>query len=315
MSASVQDELWPHFVPLWKDLRVIAPKLLLAGGYGLFLKQQWLISQVRIPGAPDGDAISSEERQKLVANNVNSLVSIHRWIDQTPRVTKDFDFIASLDLIASPEEQHQLHAVLEKHDFKVVPANARWQFAKVIDEVGQVVLDFHSPTPANKREDLRVQARRVKPQPSLGQMGIHGRENPEATGSELHPFTFKFKEEEIVLPNPVTLVVMKLTAMRDRWSVSQDGSKSPEERTLENLQARKHAEDVFRIMAMMTREENESVSELLDAMRVSPVYRAAIEAFSQFFKTDEHWGSRAVSGRWQTEDFQMIQTTLATWFK
>ena len=45
MSDEVQDELWPHFVPLWTDLRKIAPGLLLAGGYGLFLKQQWLISQ------------------------------------------------------------------------------------------------------------------------------------------------------------------------------------------------------------------------------------------------------------------------------
>ena len=45
MSETIQDELWPHFVPLWTDLRSIAPRLLLAGGYGLFLKQQWLLSQ------------------------------------------------------------------------------------------------------------------------------------------------------------------------------------------------------------------------------------------------------------------------------
>ena len=38
MSETIQDELWPHFVPLWTDLRSIAPRLLLAGGYGLFLK-------------------------------------------------------------------------------------------------------------------------------------------------------------------------------------------------------------------------------------------------------------------------------------
>lgn len=30
------------FVPLWADLTAVAPGLLLAGGYGLFLKQSWL---------------------------------------------------------------------------------------------------------------------------------------------------------------------------------------------------------------------------------------------------------------------------------
>lgn len=314
MSDEVQDELWPHFVPLWTDLRKIAPGLLLAGGYGLFLKQQWLISQMRFPGTPDGHSIVTEQGDKLIVDEVRTLVAIHRWKNQTPRVTKDFDFLISLDLIASPQEQRRLDAVLKKHEFAVVPENARWQFAKVIGEGRQVVLDFHAPSPEHKRDDLRIQARRVKPQPSLGQTGVHGRENPEATGSELHPFSFKFKELEIVLPNPVTLAVMKLTAMRDRWSASQDASKSAGIRELESSQARKHAEDVFRIVAMMTRGESETANEVLEVVRGSPVFSAAVAMLSQFFKSDENWGSQIVEERWQPEDFQIIQNTLATWF-
>lgn len=314
MSDEVQDDLWPHFVPLWTDLRKIAPGLLLAGGYGLFLKQQWLISQLRFLGTPDGYSIVTPTGDKLVVDEVRTVVAIHRWIDQTPRVTKDFDFLISLDLIASPQEQRLVHEVLDKHGFKVVPENARWQFAKEIGEGQQVVLDFHAPSPEQKRDDLRVQARRVKPQPSLGQAGVHGRENPEAAGSELHPFSFKFKELEIVLPNPVTLAVMKLTAMRDRWSVSQDASKSAEIRELESSQARKHAEDVFRIVAMMTREENERASEILKVVRGSSSYLTAVTTFSQFFKTDENWGSLAIEEKWQSEDFQIIKNALAAWF-
>jgi hypothetical protein len=49
MSGNEQDELWPHFVPIWTDLRNIAPGLLLAGGYGLFLKQQWLQVNPDVP--------------------------------------------------------------------------------------------------------------------------------------------------------------------------------------------------------------------------------------------------------------------------
>jgi hypothetical protein len=164
------------------------------------------------------------------------------------------------------------------------------------------------------QDDLRVQARRVKPQPSLGQTGVHGRENPEATGAELHPFSFSVKELEVVLPNPVTLAVMKLTAMHDRWLVSQDASNSAEVRELESGQARKHAEDVFRIVAMMTREESETANEVLKTVCGSSSYLAATTTLSQFFKTDGSWGSLAVEEKWQLEDFQIIKSALASWF-
>lgn len=314
MSEHGQDDLWPHFAPLWADLRQMAPGLLLAGGYGLFLKQQWLIAQARFLGIPDGNSVVIEKGPKIVVGEVRTLVSIHRWIEQTPRVTKDFDFIASLDLIASPTEQRRLDDVLKRHNFAAVPENARWQFTKSIGKHEQVVLDFHTPSPTNNRQDLRVEGRRVKPQPSLGQTGVHGRENPEANGSELHPFSFKFKGLKIALPNSVTLAVMKLTAMRDRWLMSQDASRSAEVREFESRQARKHAEDVFRIVAMITAEENEIGNGILKVVRGNSSYLVAATIFLQFFKTEENWGWRAVEEKWQLEDFQIIQNTLAGWF-
>ena len=45
MGDEDEDLLWPHFAPLWIDLRQVTfPDILLAGGYGLFLKQRWLWS-------------------------------------------------------------------------------------------------------------------------------------------------------------------------------------------------------------------------------------------------------------------------------
>lgn len=315
MSEKVQDELWPHFVPLWTDLREIAPGLLLAGGYGLFLKQQWLIPQLRFLGTEDGHSIVTKRGEKLIVDEVRTLVAIHRWQDQTPRVTKDFDFIANLDLIASEKEQRRIHEVLKKHGFDVVPANARWQFEKNVDAGRSVVLDFHAPAPAGERSDLRVESRRVKPQPSLGQTGIHGRVNPEAASAELRPFSFTYNGLEIVLPNPVTLTLMKLVAMRDRRAASQDAALSAENRQEEDRQARKHAEDVCRVVAMVTREESETASGVLDAVRQSPVFKTAVTTFSEFFKTDEDWGSQVVAERWRRADFQLIQNTLAAWFR
>lgn len=41
----MDDLLWPHFQPLWRDLvAACSTNILVAGGYGLFLKQRWLSS-------------------------------------------------------------------------------------------------------------------------------------------------------------------------------------------------------------------------------------------------------------------------------
>jgi len=48
-------------------------------------------------------------------------------------------------------------------------------------------------------------------------------------------------------------------ALRDRRLASQDASKSAVVRQFEEGQARKHAEDVCRVIAMLTREESEPV--------------------------------------------------------
>lgn len=269
---------------------------------------------MRFLGTESGDSIVTENGEKLVVDEIRTVIAIHRWKDQTPRVTKDFDFIASLDLIASEEEQRRLNEALKKNGFEVVPANARWQFEKKVSAGRSVVLDFHAPSPAEERSDLRVQSRRVKPQPSLGQTGIHGRENPEAASSELHPFSFTCAGVEIILPNPMTLTLMKLVAMRDRRLASQVASTPAEKRQEEERQARKHAEDVCRVIAMMTRDESETTGDVLDAVRGSRVFEVATATFSEFFKTGEGWGSQAVAKRWQPEDFQIIQNTLATWF-
>ncbi len=293
MSDGADDPLWDHFAPLWKDLTAVSPGLLLAGGYALFLKQSWLADEKDIP----------------------TVVSIDQWSSNRPRVTKDFDFIASLDLIASADEQLCLHEVLEKHRFDVVPQNARWQFQKNAGENRVVLLDFHAAPPAVPRSDLRVDARRIKPGKSLAMRGIHARENPEACGSELHPFSFCCQGLEIVLPNPVTLVVMKLVAMRDRWLSSQDESKSAVKRAEEAREAMKHASDVWRTVAMVTRAEGDTAPEVIEGIRHSQAFHDACEIFAQYFESSNAWGFQADSGLWQEEHRQLIQKILTDWLR
>ena len=314
MSDAFEDEIWPHFAPLWADLRGVSPGLLLTGGYGLFLKQRWLQSKVRFLATEKGEFLVTETDARLIAGEgIKTLVGISDWLDHAPRVTKDMDFIAELNLIASRVNQHKLQEVLEKHSFKVVEGNARWQFKKQLDDHRRVVLDFLSPSPIEPRSDLRVVAPRVKPKPSLKNVGIHGRKTVEAEGCSIHPFSFIFNHVEITIPNPVTLTIMKLAAMRDQWQISQKPEETTSQRGKADDDARKHAIDVCRVLAMMTREENDLANDVLNAIRAMPAFPDAVQIFKEFFEKDEGWGAQVVIRNWQPQDFHSIRSVLASW--
>lgn len=298
MSERGRDDLWTWFAPLWTDLRGIAPSLLLAGGYGLFLKQMRLIGG----------------RKQAAEGELRTMVPVSRWLYETPRVTRDFDFIASLGLIASPEDQRRTGQLLESHGYTVVPENARWQFQRPIGNDEKICVDFHTPEPAGQRADLRWDNRRVKPRPSLGPEGIHGRTNPEAAGCYLHPFSFLWRELEIIVPNPVTWTVMKLVAMRDQWIKSQDAAAAADDRQQWRLQTVKHAEDTFRILAMATRDEVENAEEIIAAIQAGESFTAARQAFAQCLATPDTWGWQIVREKWQDDDFATIHAVMGRWF-
>ena len=112
-----------------------------------------------------------------------------------------------------------------------------------------------------------------------------GRENPEANATELHPFTFTHQSVVLAIPHLVTFAIMKLMAMNDRWRAASDSAKSPGERQAEGRQARKHAEDRMRIIAMTTRSEMDLSEAILSALRNTPSYAAATKVFVESFKT------------------------------
>lgn len=290
--TSQLDPLWPPFASLWVELRRIAPGILLTGGYGLFLKQGWLLSNGSIP----------------------TIVGVHAWHDQIPRSTQDLDFIAEVGLIASPAHQRALDTILVAHRFEVVAQNARWQFSKQLDSGHSLLLDFHTPTPSGERRDVRVESRRVKPQPSLQSMGIHGHENRDAVGCDLRPFSFPVQGLDIVIPNPVSQAIMKLTAMRDRWARARDATRPANERQTEEAEAQKHAQDVFRVIAMMTRAEYESAPDIAEAVRNTAAFAGAKAIFDEYLATGEARAMAYLSRMWRRDHLLTIRGTLAAWF-
>ena len=87
----IEDPLWSHFKPLWIDFENAGEGILVAGGYGLFLRQQWLIEQ----------------------SSTSIVIPFDRWTNAAPRATGDMDMIVSLDLISDETANRRLFEALE----------------------------------------------------------------------------------------------------------------------------------------------------------------------------------------------------------
>lgn len=287
---TVNDPMWPHFQPLWTAFKNAGEPMVLAGGYGLFLKQAWLMDQQAMP----------------------VVVALPDWIDATPRVTKDLDIIIGLELLASVDAQGVIARTMKANQFDV--ADPRWQFKKHLDGDRHMMVDFHAMLPEGDSR-LKADKLRVKHRRSLGEEGVHGRRNPEAVGSETHPFSFQYNGLDIAVPNPVSWTVMKLISMRDRHLRSQDMERDEELRQQEGAQAMKHARDVTRIIAMTTLNERDRVTEVINTIREQPPFHEAIKVCNQYFDDVDAWGTRAVRSMWREEHLRQIRELLNAWFQ
>lgn len=290
----IEDELWRHFKPLWKDLSSIGQGLLIAGGYGLFLKQQWLLAQ----------------------ENPSIVIPLNRWSDATPRVTKDLDLVVGLDFIADEITNRQLFNVLDKHEFKVSERlqGKRWQFVKELEDGKSVITELHTQAPKDGASNLSSDRIRVKHKPSLGEEGVHGRLNSEAVGIQLHPCCFLYDDTEITVPNPLTWSIMKLTAANDQWSLSQDIEQEEEGRSFARAQAIKHGQDVCRAVAMMSANERDTASDVLKDIRATPQYIQSSSIYNGFFAGTNDWANQVLANLWISEDLETIQKVLQSWF-
>jgi hypothetical protein len=156
--------MWNEFRALWSDLPVAGDQVQLAGGYGLFLKQRWLLAN----------------RTGLI------VIRLDRWHDTTPRVTSDLDIVIGLELLASTEAQRAIVQAMKQNNFRVVEKNPRWQFQESLDSDRRLLVDLHAELPEPENQNLSQDRRlRIKHKPSLRDEGVHGRQNREAQRSRL----------------------------------------------------------------------------------------------------------------------------------
>ena len=290
---TIQDEMRPFFGPLLSDLlHERDGGILVAGGYGLFLKQSWLLQNPELP----------------------TVVPINQWLDNSPRVTKDLDLVVGLDVISDESAHTQVLQIIEKHGFKVSEKYPRWQFIKELSQERRVILELHAQLPPRAGAGLAVEQTRIKRKPSLGERGFHARKNPEAVGSSLNPFQFQVDGMTVLVPNPITWSIMKLTAADDRWKSANDPDKPEEFRSFSRDQAIKHAHDVCRMVAMVSRDESDATPPIIEALRATAEFRRAAVIVTESFANDDQWASMVLPEYWSNESFASIRSTLLTWF-
>lgn len=288
MSPSHDDPLWEEFVPLWEAMRAAHPPVILAGGYGLFLKQR-----------------SALERQdELIA------VPLARWLSFAPRATKDLDILIGLEVIADEEQLAVIGRALRQCGF--IEKQPRWQFVKHLPGDRKVLVDIHAPEPPADHPHVVAARPRVKNTLARGPDRVHGRFNPEAIGAHLHPCDVHWDGITVIVPNPLTWAVMKVTAAAERWEQSQNPDRTPEERTEQRLQAYKHAADAGRVVALMGVAERDAVEQIQAAVTGSAAYSRACLMRREHFD-GAGFALPVLRDVWGADDVTVIVRLLSRW--
>jgi hypothetical protein len=209
-----------------------AQGILLGGGYGLYLKQL-----------------------HLAQAGARTLIVADLW--PAPRATEDLDLILSTELVADARSMTALRGALDALQFDVIKGSEYLQFVRTVNST-QVVkidlltaqLDVLKGIPAisadRRRARPAVAARpRLHAHPTDGALTLT--EAPlviDVVGTLSTGQTFT---SPVTIPHSFNYLLMKLTAYRDRrYDPDKDLGQH-------------HALDVFRIVAMLTEPERDSV--------------------------------------------------------
>ncbi len=209
-------------------LGTTAEGILLAGGYGLYLKQLYLSDL-----------------------HIHTLINAEVWPE--PRATQDIDLMLSAELVASAQSMAALRAALDKMGYTVVKGSEFLQFVRTISGTAVVKVDLLTAqfNILESNRAIRADDRRARPA-SADHPDLHAHPTDGALALTDDPLIIDVAgtrsdgracSVKVTIPHPFNYLLMKLTAYRDRRNDSD-----------KNL-GRHHALDVFRIVAMLTESE------------------------------------------------------------
>jgi len=200
--------------------------LIIAGGYGLYLKQRSIVHS----------GLRTLFRLELLPDN---------------RTTHDIDLFLQAKVVVSVNRMKLIRDAVDGLGFAAVPGSEYLQFAKPVEPAGSIKIDLMVGPLGDLFDPNSVKRdeRRVRPR-AFG--GLHAHPLDEAVAVEEHTFPVPLGDAGVLVyvPQPFTYLLMKLLAFRDRCH------------DLRKDMARHHAMDVYRIIGMITPDEDSVVRAL-----------------------------------------------------
>lgn len=234
-------------------------KLIIGGGYGLYLKQLYLKANP----------------------NIRTLFPIDSL--PTARTTEDIDLILRAEIVTNSESMQLIRTALDELGFSVVETAKYTQFIRQMTP-GQVKLDLLAAPLGSFANQVPKDERRVKPRPSVG---LHASKLEEALAVDRHAILIPIEgvlstgvehRTEVLIPQTFTYLVMKLCAFSDRMN---DENK--------NL-GRHHALDIYRIVGLLTQDEDADVRRLSAEFATHPIVVDVREIATTHFVSQEGVG-------------------------
>jgi hypothetical protein len=271
------DRVRSSLLDLLFELGQAFPPLIIGGGFGLFLKRQYL---------EHGRERTLVERPEL-------------W--PMIRPTRDIDVITPLELLADLERCRPLAVALARLGYKPIEGSQHWQFLQPGDPAqggqGAKIDLLAGPLPGIPNQlERRFQKddRRWKPKSKARPpVHLHARKTLEAVGVEEQPLSLLIKgprstgenyEARVCLPQAFPYALMKLFAFRDRKDDPTKGMGSH------------HALDLYAIVAMMTEPEYDFAKTLRTKYADNNKVREAAEIIQQHFAGPESLGVLRLAG-------------------
>lgn len=234
------------------DAALSPQKLIIGGGYGLYLKQLYVSNNPQI--------------RTLFA------------VDDLPsaRTTEDIDLILRADIVTDSHSMKVIRDVLDRLGFTVVETAKYTQFVRQMAP-GQVKIDLLAAPLGEFASRVQKDARRVKPNPSVG---LHASKLEEAIAVDRHSISIPIQgqlssgqahQTEVLIPQTFTYLLMKLCAYRDRMD---DANKDL---------GQHHALDIYRIVGLLTEAEDADVRALSTEFAEHPTVIDARQVASTHF--------------------------------
>ena len=228
--------------------------IILGGGYGLYLRR----------------TILEQEGTRTL---------LEHWPEA--RSTNDLDLFLRPELLCDSNRLASLKSALDELGYTPVEGAEHYQFRKD-DPDGfikrGIKIDLLTgPSSRFEGKDLKVDKRRVRPNPSVK---VHAHPTDEAITLEENLQEVKLQiaddsreSKSVFLPHPFTYSLMKLFALRDQVAIQQKGFGSH------------HALDLYSIIAMMTESEWNQANEMANANAGSKIGREAHRIVFELFNS------------------------------